>query len=263
MALLFAGGSACFVVASLPGLRAALRLRRRRRRLLRRLAPVHVGRGHPVAPDDPAPRARLVGERASSSSERSSSTSTRTTPCRRDSTPTAYDQLVWTPDVRGSICFLVASYLALRAVSGGLCRRPRRSRESVIATANLVGSVAFGIAAIAAYWVPDVRQRPGPRGRERLHGARRSLFPRRGAPASAQTRTLAPVTERAAECWSSPLTRGFRGRRLRWRRRGKQRRARAHPSGPTGYARRSTTWTGSLTEATVTRFGSPPARGRP
>jgi hypothetical protein len=66
----------------------------------------------------------------------------------------AYDRLVWTPDLRGSVCFLVSSYLACVAVSG-LTARPHRTRESVIATANLVGSVAFGIAALASYWVPS------------------------------------------------------------------------------------------------------------
>jgi hypothetical protein len=67
----------------------------------------------------------------------------------------AYDRLVWTPDLRGSACFLISSYLACVAVSGSLSGRPHRTRESVIATANLVGSVAFGVAAIAAYWVPS------------------------------------------------------------------------------------------------------------
>ena len=66
----------------------------------------------------------------------------------------SYDRLVWTPDVLGSICFLIASYLAYAQACGGFVRRPRRDRESVIATLNLAGSVAFGIAAIAAYWVP-------------------------------------------------------------------------------------------------------------
>ena len=66
----------------------------------------------------------------------------------------SYDRLVWTPDVLGSICFLIASYLAYAQACGGFVRRPRRDRESVIAVLNLAGSVAFGIAAIAAYWVP-------------------------------------------------------------------------------------------------------------
>jgi YrhK-like protein len=66
----------------------------------------------------------------------------------------SYDRLVWTPDALGSVCFLVASYLAYAQATGGFLRRPRRGRESTIATVNLVGSVAFGIAAIASYWVP-------------------------------------------------------------------------------------------------------------
>jgi hypothetical protein len=67
----------------------------------------------------------------------------------------SYDRLVWTPDVLGSICFLVSSHLAYAAVTGGFFARPRRSRDSVIATLNLAGSVAFGIAAIASFWAPS------------------------------------------------------------------------------------------------------------
>ena len=59
------------------------------------------------------------------------------------------DVRVWAPDAFGSICFLVASALALAAVwgSGGINRR--------IAVWNMVGSVFFGIAAIASWVVPD------------------------------------------------------------------------------------------------------------
>jgi len=57
--------------------------------------------------------------------------------------------LVWSPDVFGSVCFLVSSVLAEIAVihAALLVRRS--------ATLNLVGSVAFGISALAAYIVPD------------------------------------------------------------------------------------------------------------
>jgi hypothetical protein len=65
-----------------------------------------------------------------------------------------YDRLVWTPDALGSVCFLVSSYLACVLISG-LTARPKRTRDSLIATANLVGSVAFGIAAVASYVVPS------------------------------------------------------------------------------------------------------------
>jgi YrhK-like protein len=67
----------------------------------------------------------------------------------------SYDRLVWTPDVLGSICFLVSSYLAYAAVNSAFFARPRRSRDSLIATLNLAGSIAFGIAAIASFWVPS------------------------------------------------------------------------------------------------------------
>ena len=57
--------------------------------------------------------------------------------------------LVWSPDVFGSVCFLISSVLAEMAVlhAALLVRRS--------ATLNLVGSVAFGISAVAAYIVPD------------------------------------------------------------------------------------------------------------
>ena len=65
-----------------------------------------------------------------------------------------YDRLVWTPDALGSVCFLVASYLACVQVSG-LSARPHRTRDSAMATLNMVGSIAFGIAAVASYVVPS------------------------------------------------------------------------------------------------------------
>ncbi len=63
----------------------------------------------------------------------------------------AYDRLVWTPDVLGCICFLVSSGLAYAEVGG---RRRGRRLEWRIAALNLVGSIAFGISALAAFWVP-------------------------------------------------------------------------------------------------------------
>jgi hypothetical protein len=59
------------------------------------------------------------------------------------------DLLVWSPDAFGSACFLVASVLAEIAVWGPLV--PARRSASL----NLVGSIAFGISAIAAFVVPD------------------------------------------------------------------------------------------------------------
>ena len=62
----------------------------------------------------------------------------------------AYDRLVWSPDVLGSICFLVSGAVAYAAV-----RRQRRALPWWIAMVNLAGCVAFGISAVAGYVVPS------------------------------------------------------------------------------------------------------------
>ncbi|MCG7285339.1 YrhK family protein, partial [Cellulomonas sp. ACRRI] len=85
--------------------------------------------------------------------------------------------LVWAPDVYGSVCFLVASVLACvavrravrpRAVHGvpGFAARPpgarvawrRGSVDWWVAAGNLAGSVAFGAAAVAARYVPGTTE---------------------------------------------------------------------------------------------------------
>ena len=50
----------------------------------------------------------------------------------------------------GSACFLVASWLAYAEINRGILPRSDRSIGWRISVANLVGSVAFGIAAVAA-----------------------------------------------------------------------------------------------------------------
>jgi len=61
---------------------------------------------------------------------------------------TAYDRLVWSPDALGSICFLISGALAYAAV-----RRQRGALLWWIGIVNLAGCVAFGISAIAGYVV--------------------------------------------------------------------------------------------------------------
>jgi hypothetical protein len=58
------------------------------------------------------------------------------------------NRLIWRPDFFGSVCFLVASYLACRGIR-------RRTRAFRIAALNMVGSVAFGVAAVASYVIPS------------------------------------------------------------------------------------------------------------
>jgi drug/metabolite transporter (DMT)-like permease len=62
---------------------------------------------------------------------------------------TQQDIRVWAPDAFGSACFLVASAFALAAVWG------RRGTPSWIAWLNMLGSVFFGISAVASWVVPD------------------------------------------------------------------------------------------------------------
>jgi YrhK-like protein len=62
---------------------------------------------------------------------------------------------VWAPDAAGSVCFLVASALAYAEVCHRWWCTRRRSLSWWIVALNLVGSVAFGIAAIASLIDPS------------------------------------------------------------------------------------------------------------
>ena len=69
-----------------------------------------------------------------------------------------YNRLVWRPDWRGSVCFLVSGSIAYRA-------SPRRGWHGWLpvrsgagwwqAAVNLLGCVFFGISAVAGYVVPE------------------------------------------------------------------------------------------------------------
>lgn len=73
---------------------------------------------------------------------------------RETLTVSQQEALVWAPDAIGSILFLVASTFAVLEARDGLQRGWRPSLETVIAWANMVGSIAFGISAIAAFIDP-------------------------------------------------------------------------------------------------------------
>ena len=60
----------------------------------------------------------------------------------------------WRPDAFGSVCFLVASVLAVVATTGRDALWDPRARTWRSTWLNLLGSVAFGLAAIGAYPVP-------------------------------------------------------------------------------------------------------------
>ena len=62
---------------------------------------------------------------------------------------------VWRPDAIGSACFLVASGLAWFEVCHGWAAWSPRSLSWWITLLNLVGSVAFGVSAVASYIIPS------------------------------------------------------------------------------------------------------------
>lgn len=64
---------------------------------------------------------------------------------------------IWFPDLFGSICFLVASYLALASVAGTWRMRLRGPAgvEGRIAELNWWGSIAFGISALGGWILPS------------------------------------------------------------------------------------------------------------
>lgn len=61
--------------------------------------------------------------------------------------------LVWAPDVYGSICFLIASWLAYGEVNRGAVPRPDGSVGWWVAALNMAGSIAFGASAVGARYV--------------------------------------------------------------------------------------------------------------
>jgi hypothetical protein len=63
--------------------------------------------------------------------------------------------LIWTPDVFGSVCFLVSGALAYRVTTGPRLLPGRRDRAWTAAAVNLLGCVLFGISAIASFVVPS------------------------------------------------------------------------------------------------------------
>lgn len=72
-------------------------------------------------------------------------------------TSSEYDRLVWRPDWRGSVCFLVSGTIAYRASR-------RQARHALLPArdgagwwqpaVNLLGCIFFGISAVAGYLVP-------------------------------------------------------------------------------------------------------------
>lgn len=77
---------------------------------------------------------------------------------RTDLTAQTANQRIWRPDAFGSVCFLVSSVLAwVEACDGWAAWRPW-SWSWWITLANLAGSVAFGVSAVAGFISPATGQ---------------------------------------------------------------------------------------------------------
>jgi hypothetical protein len=69
--------------------------------------------------------------------------------------PATEERFVWAPDAIGSVCFLIASYLAYAEVCHRwICQQPRNISWWIVSI-NLMGSVAFGVSAVASWVVAD------------------------------------------------------------------------------------------------------------
>ena len=68
------------------------------------------------------------------------------------------DLRVWTPDVFGSICFLVSSELAYAEVCHRWVCLRARSLSWRIVSLNLVGSIAFGVSAVTSLIEPSTQE---------------------------------------------------------------------------------------------------------
>ena len=70
-------------------------------------------------------------------------------------TSAEYDRLVWRPDWRGSICFLISGAIAYRASSRHGWLPVRAGAGWWQPAVNLLGCIFFGISAVAGYVVPS------------------------------------------------------------------------------------------------------------
>ena len=84
------------------------------------------------------------------------------------------DLVVWTPDALGSICFLISSQLAYAEVGHRWISWNPRSLGWRIAAINMLGSIFFGISAIAGWVQPTTGTCWTPRWTPRAHSWGRS-----------------------------------------------------------------------------------------
>ena len=99
-------------------------------------------------------------------------------------TSSEYNRLVWRPDWRGSICFLVSGAIAYYASPRRGWRPTRGGAGWWQPAVNLLGCVFFGISAVAGYVVPSTGSMIDQAARELEHrrSGPRASWPARSTP---------------------------------------------------------------------------------
>ncbi len=69
--------------------------------------------------------------------------------------PVQANHAVWRPDAIGSALFLISSVIALKPLARSRRHAHVASRSTWICNANLLGSVAFAVSAVASLYEPD------------------------------------------------------------------------------------------------------------
>jgi hypothetical protein len=164
VAVLFVVGSACFVTGPLPGYRDAVGVQADNvtyfvgslfftsAALLQYLEVVNTPPREPREPRRPLVDPRGVDWWAAVVQLAGTLFFNVSTLAALDASlsTTAVEHHVWRPDALGSICFLIASTLAWAEAGHAWISWHPRALSWRIAAANLAGSVAFGVSAVAA-----------------------------------------------------------------------------------------------------------------
>jgi hypothetical protein len=159
MAVLFAGGSLCFLIGPFPGyvdlvgpgadavtfFAGSL--------LFTAGAAVQTRLAHPERRSSGAGRAAWWAATVQSAGTLFFNVTTYQAMHTALSDP-AYNQLVWRPDALGSICFLVSGAIAYHASARRGWRPARGGPGWWEASVNLLGCIFFAVAAAAGYVVP-------------------------------------------------------------------------------------------------------------
>lgn len=74
------------------------------------------------------------------------------------------DLLIWVPDIIGSICFLVASWLAVLECCHGMAFWKIQGLAWWIVMINMLGSIAFGISGVCSVVLPRTQELLNPQG---------------------------------------------------------------------------------------------------